>query len=163
MSLKHWQRAVWLVLSGVAWFATVHAAEPYRLSAQVQRINQTPARANITLHVTAPAPAELEVSAEAVVAEAAVRPQAGMYVALYENKLQSMVTAGENKGRALQRDFVTRQWLGPVAVDEQGVARLHRRLPLDTGWQPAYLGLVVFVQNQHTNDVLQTLAVPLGQ
>jgi hypothetical protein len=133
------------------------------LNEHLQRINQTPAQASITLEVVAHNPAELEVSAEAMVAESAARSQAAMVVAVYENKLHSVVTAGENQGHTLQHDFVTRQWFGPVRVDEQGIARFQRRLSLDKDWRPAQLGLVVFVQNQQNSDVLQALALPLRQ
>jgi hypothetical protein len=133
------------------------------LGEQVQRINRLPARANITLQVVENLPAALEVLAEAVVPDTAARQHAVMYVALYENNLRSVVTAGENKGHTLRHDFVTRQWVGPLAVDAQGMVRWQRRLPLDKDWQPAHLGIVVLVQQQHNSDVLQALALPLGQ
>jgi hypothetical protein len=86
-----------------------------------------------------------------------------MYVALYENRLTSAVTAGENAGHTLQHDYVVRQWIGPLDVDAQGVVRLQRTLSLNSDWKTPDLGLVVFVQQQQTGDVLQTLAMPLGQ
>lgn len=57
---------------------------------------------------------------------------------------------------------VVRQWIGPLDVDEQGVVGLQRRLPLNHDWKIPDLGLVVFIQ-QPTGDVLQALALPLGQ
>ena len=133
------------------------------LSEHVHRINETPARARITLQVVAHFPSAVEVAAEAMVPDVAARQQAAMYVALYENNLQSMVTAGENTGHTLQHDFVTRQWLGPFAVSDQGLVHFQHRLTLAKDWQASQLGIVVLVQQPHNSDVLQTLALPLGQ
>jgi len=41
--------------------------------------------------------------------------------------------------------------------------RLQRTLPLNSDWKTPDLGLVVFVQQQQTGEVLQALALPLGQ
>jgi len=133
------------------------------INAEVQRINQTTARVDLSIEVTRLAANTLEVIAQGVVTEVAARPQAKMYVALYENRLTSTVTAGENTGRTLRHDHVVRQWLGPLDVDEQGVVRLQRTLPLKSDWKTPDLGLVVFVQQQQTGEVLQALALPLGQ
>ena len=104
----------------------------------------------------------LNVVAQGMIPEAVLRPQAKMYVALYENRLTSAVTAGENAGHTLRHDYVVRQWIGPLDVDAQGVARLQRTLPLHSDWKLPDLGFVVFIQQQ-TGDVLQALAMPLGQ
>jgi hypothetical protein len=100
------------------------------LAAEVQRINHTPARADLSPEVTTQAPNALEVVAQAVVPEVAARPHTQMYLALYENRLTSVVTAGENAGYTLRHDYVVRQWLGPLAIDTQGAARLQQMLSL---------------------------------
>ncbi len=133
------------------------------LAAEVQRINHTQARADLSLEVTIQASNALEVVAQAVVPEVAARPHTQMYLALYENRLTSVVTAGENAGHTLRHDYVVRQWLGPLAIDAQGIARLQQTLSLQRDWKPSDLGLVVFVQQHPTGEVLQALALPLGQ
>jgi hypothetical protein len=133
------------------------------LDAEVQRINHTPARADLSLEATKQALNALEVVAQAVVPEAAARPYTQMYLALYENRLASAVTAGENAGHTLRHDYVVRQWFGPLAVDTQGTARLQQTLSLHGDWKTSDLGLVVFVQQHRTGEVLQALALPLGQ
>ena len=133
------------------------------LDAEVQRINHTPARADLSLEVTKQALNALEVIAQAVVPEAAARPHTQMYLALYENRLASAVTAGENAGHTLRHDYVVRQWFGPLAIDTQGTARLQQTLSLHDDWKTSDLGLVVFVQQHQTGEVLQALALPLGQ
>src|SRR5215831_7062322 len=101
------------------------------LAAEVQRINNTPARADLSLDATTQAPNALAVVAQAVVPEAVARPHTQMYLALYENRLTSAVTAGENAGHTLRHDYVVRQWFGPLEVDTQGVVRLQRTLSLN--------------------------------
>ena len=133
------------------------------LAAEVQRINHTPARADLSLEVTTQAPNALAVVAHAIVPEAAARPHTQMYLALYENRLTSVVTAGENAGHTLRHDYVVRQWFGPLAIDTQGTARLQQTLSLHGDWKTSDLGLVVFVQQHQTGEVLQALALPLGQ
>lgn len=67
----------------------------HTLSAEVQRINQMQARAHLSLDVTRQAPDAFKVVAQGVVLDTAARPQAKMYIALYENRLASTVTAGK--------------------------------------------------------------------
>jgi hypothetical protein len=133
------------------------------LDAEIQRINLTKARADLSLEVITQAPNTLEVVAQAVVPEAAARPHTQMYLALYENRLTTAVTAGENAGHTLRHDYVVRQWLGPLAIDTQGSARLQQTLSLQRDWKTSDLGLVVFVQQCQTGEVLQAFALPLGQ
>lgn len=133
------------------------------LAAEVQRINQMKARADLSLEVITQAPQALEVVAQAVVLEATARPHTQMYLALYENHLTSVVAAGENAGHTLRHDYVVRQWLGPLAIDPQGTARLQQTLSLQRDWKMSDLGLVVFVQQRQTGEVLQVLALPLVQ
>ncbi|MGQ4806802.1 hypothetical protein NKDENANG_00137 [Candidatus Entotheonellaceae bacterium PAL068K] len=130
---------------------------------QVERINRTKARANITLYVKQDPPTELEVVAKVRVPEVEARQHAALYVALYENNLQSVVTAGENRGHTLHHDVVVRRWIGPHPLDARGMGYFQRRLQLEKAWKPADLGVVVFVQNRQNSDVLQALALPLGK
>jgi hypothetical protein len=133
------------------------------LGAEVERINQTPARAHITVQITEAQKDAVDVQVSAVIPTPTDRQQAFLYVALYENQLQSAVRAGENQGRTLHHDFVVRHWLGPVPLDDQGSVKYTSRLSIAPDWQSAHLGLAVFMQQQHTGDVLQALALPLGK
>jgi hypothetical protein len=132
------------------------------LEQQVQRLNATTARADLRVQVTERSPAGLDLHAEAVVPQERERSHAQLHVALYENNLRSNVTAGENRGRTLQHDFVVRQWLGPVDLDPQGRAQFQHPLRLEREWKRPDLGVVMFVQNFHSGEVLQALALPLA-
>jgi hypothetical protein len=91
-----------------------------------------------------------------VIAELA--PPAGdvaLYLASYQSRLQSKVTAGENRGRILTHDHVVLEWLGPLEVQNRRVER--RTLPLLPGAAAANSGAAAFVQERRTGEVLQAL------
>lgn len=131
------------------------------LERELERINQTPARADLDVEIGAQTSTALTVTATARVPEPTARAKAQLYVALYENHLASKVTAGENAGKTLRHEYVVRQWLDPVTLNGEGLARVQHTFPLRSEWKAADLGLAVFVQ-QATGEVLQTLAVPLA-
>ena len=80
-----------------------------------------------------------------------------------ESAKRGLVRVPLREGRTLHHDFVVRHWLGPVPLDGQGNVTHTGRLSIAPDWKPADLGLVVFIQQQHTGDVLQALALPLGK
>jgi hypothetical protein len=82
-----------------------------------------------------------------------------LYLGAYENKLVSEVKAGENRGKTLPHDYVVLQWAGPL---EFKAARLvaRQRLPLLPKAVPANSGVVAFVQNRASGEVLQALMLP---
>lgn len=131
------------------------------VEARAAELRNTPARAILNVGVTQTSEAQLEVVAQAEVPEVAERSETQMFVAVYENNLHSQVTAGENHDKTLRHDFVVRHWFGPVAVDEQGMARLRHTLALRSDWKRADLGLVLFVQNHQNGAVLQVLGLAL--
>ena len=78
-----------------------------------------------------------------------------LYLALYENNLESQVQAGENRGKRLKHDYVVRVLLGPVAVASNKATRQEWRIPLMADWKTADMGLAAFVQSAKTGEVLQ--------
>jgi hypothetical protein len=118
------------------------------------------AQAKISLHMQADGPAGLGVTGSATVADAAARGGARAYLALYENNLSNNVSAGENRGKRLQHDFVVRELAGPFAVESSGEARLKHRFSLDPRWKSGDLHVAAFVQSERSGDVLQALAAP---
>ena len=78
---------------------------------------------------------------------------------LYENNLGNNVRAGENNGRTLHHDFVVRELVGPIPIDAQDNARIQQIFNLKSGWKLQDSGVVAFVQNNHSGEVLQALAL----
>jgi hypothetical protein len=119
----------------------------------VGRINAQPARAHLKLELRGADAKGLQVEASAeLVAPAG---DTVLYLAAYQSRLESRVTAGENRGRILTHDYVALEWLGPFAVAGRLVER--RTLPLLPGATPAASGVAAFVQNRRTGEVLQAL------
>ena len=85
---------------------------------------------------------------------------AALYVASYENRLASDVTAGENRGRTLEHDYVVLEWLGPYDLGPSGRRAERLRVPLLPKAVPEHSGVVAFVQNRRSLEVLQALMLP---
>ena len=88
------------------------------------------------------------------------RADAALYLATYQNRLSSKVTAGENRGRTLAHDFVVLEWQGPFGFDPQARLLERRDLALVPKAVPGDSGVVAFVQNRRTGEVLQALMLP---
>lgn len=79
------------------------------------------------------------------------------FLALTENRLSNQVTAGENRGRRLQHDFVVRELAGPFALNARGsIAHTFRLAP---SWKTRDLSVVAFLQTAGTGEVLQAVAL----
>lgn len=118
----------------------------------VARLNAKPASARLELEIVSATRDALQVRAVATILDAAQVADAGLYVATYENRLESRVSAGENSGRLLQHDHVALEWQGPYGPGERQL-----RLPLLPKAKLGDSGIVAFVQNRRTAEVLQTL------
>jgi hypothetical protein len=125
-----------------------------QFDAAVAAINRQPARASLELEIVATSARALRLRVRAAVADAALARQAALYVAAYENRLESRVSAGENRGRVLSHDYVALEWQGPYGLGERELG-----LPLLPKGEAADSGVVAFVQNRGTAEVLQALAL----
>ena len=81
-------------------------------------------------------------------------PYAQGWLALYENRLGSDVSAGENRNKRLDHDFVVRDIAGPFPR-----GNLAHVFPLDAKWKSSDLGVASFVQDARSGDVLQALTL----
>jgi hypothetical protein len=126
----------------------------------VRRINSRPARANIELTLDARARGAFKVEAVAELRDASQRAEAALYMASYENKLLSRVQAGENRGKTLAHDYVVFEWVGPIEFKAGPRLAAKRDLPLLPSAIPAHSGVVAFVQNRASAEVLQALLLP---
>ncbi len=110
----------------------------------------------------------LNPAAGAIVASAQVRLHrkesgASVFLALTENKLASQVSAGENKGKRLEHDFVVRELAGPfavIAINATESAAIPHTFRLAPAWKARDLSVAAFVQTSATGEVLQALALP---
>src|SRR5688572_7023548 len=117
------------------------------------RINAQPAKARMRLALLGVDRKTLEVEASAELLEPAA--DAALYLAAYQSKLESRVSAGENRGRILAHDYVVLEWLGPFPIAGRLAER--RTLPLLPGARADNSGVAAFVQDRRTGEVLQAL------
>lgn len=127
------------------------------IETRIKTINQTKPQADIRLKLNNNG-ALLDGKVEVSVGGGADQRRAQVFLALYENNLVTAVKAGENKGRTLQHDFVVRELVGPLALDDRGNLNQTLSLQLDPRWKQQNTYLAVFVQHPHSGDVLQALA-----
>jgi hypothetical protein len=128
--------------------------------ARVAAINARPAQAQISLEIVAFKPGLLEAQVRADLLDPGRSPDAALYLAVYENRLTSRVTAGENNGRTLSHDHVVLEWQGPIDFGLSGRLFERRAMKLLPYGDPARSGLVGFVQDRRTAEVLQALLLP---
>ncbi|MBT9539112.1 thioredoxin family protein [Thiobacillus sp.] len=100
---------------------------------------RAPATVSLSLEINQ-TPAVIEAQVESRFVSSGAARNAQVYLALYENRLSSRITAGENAQRTLQHDYVVRQLVGPL--DPQ---RARYRFAVAPGWQLANLGVTAFV------------------
>jgi hypothetical protein len=126
---------------------------------EVAKINARPAKARITLLLDTRQKDAFLVEADAQLLDGLRQSDAALFLGAYENKLVSEVKAGENRGRTLPHDYVVLQWAGPFEF--KGAKLLERlRLALLPKAVPAHSGVVAFVQNRASGEVLQALMLP---
>ncbi|MGE5638820.1 MAG: DUF1223 domain-containing protein [Clostridia bacterium] len=128
--------------------------------AALARINAQPARARLRLEIGSARAGALDVEALAEVPDPARRPDAALYLAAFESKLSSQVTAGENRGSTLKHDYVVLEWLGPFELGAAGKHAEKRSIPLLPKAVPGHSGVAAFVQDRRTLEVLQALMLP---
>jgi len=125
----------------------------------VSKINAQPAKARISLSLNTLRKGAFEVEAAAELTAASPSPEIALYLGAYENKLVSEVKAGENRGKSLPHDYVVLQWAGPLEFKGGKVAERHV-LPLLPKAVAGHSGVVAFVQNRATGEVLQAIMLP---
>lgn len=120
---------------------------------RVSRLKPVPAQASLTLNLDQ-MPDRIDVQASNRFAEPADSRNGRLFLALYENRLSSNVTAGENAHRTLHHDHVVRELVGPLDP-----LRARYSFKLQPGWKAADLGVVAFILNAQ-GETLQALARP---
>ena len=85
-----------------------------------------------------------------------------LWLAVYENNLQSQVSGGENAGELLRHDYVVRTLRGPFAVNG-ATEEVNTKLSLDSEWKQQDAGIVAFVQKANSSEVAQSTGLRLAQ
>jgi hypothetical protein len=122
----------------------------------VAKINAQTAKARISLSLDTRRREAFEVGVTAELLATAPAADIALFLGTYENKLVSEVKAGENRGKSLPHDYVVLQWAGPFEFKAGRLTERHV-LPLLPKAVPGHSGVVAFVQNRATAEVLQAL------
>lgn len=88
------------------------------------------------------------------------RGTARAYWAIYENRLSSRVSAGENRGKRLEHEAVVRHLAGPFSTGPTGALDISQPLRRNHDWKIGDLHLAVFVQDAGNGETLQALSLP---
>jgi hypothetical protein len=128
-------------------------------SEKINEINRQTPLANVDLALSLSDTRQLHVKAKIVLPSGFESQDAQAYLTLYENNLSNAVKAGENNGRILHHDFVVRELAGPVSIDSQGATQIEETFNLQRDWKLQDTGVVAFVQNARSGEVLQALAL----
>jgi hypothetical protein len=129
------------------------------LARSLALINREPERASIALRLARGEPNGLTASAEVGLRDKNGRDRVDVYLVLTESRLSSQVRAGENRGELLQHDHVVRHLVGPQPLNSDGRLSTTHRFPVARDWKPENLGLVAFVQDRTSGEVLQAVAL----
>jgi len=137
------------------------SADNSRLNQAISNSQKLASRANLSLSTVMQTNGEftLKVSAQAV--KLADIKNSDVFVAIYENKLVSQVKAGENNGRELKHDYVVREFFGvyPMYSPTNNQNEFSKNFTLNPEWKNRDAGAVIFVQNNQTGEILQSLAL----
>lgn len=127
---------------------------------ELDKINRQPALASILLTMDTARSGFFDVEAITMLKDGVSSRDPALYLAAYENKLASTVLAGENRGHTLRHDYVVLEWTGPLRLGSARRLEERRSLPLLPKAVKAHSGVVAFVQDRGTGQVLQALMLP---
>lgn len=130
-----------------------------RLTQSATHIRQQVAKIDLSLNIQNKTHGDIIVRTTAQTISATEGEHTDIYLALYENKLSSTITAGENMGRTLNHDYVVRELLGPYPLDAKN--QLNKTFILKPEWKTRNAGTVVFAQNRRSGEILQSLGLTL--
>ena len=129
-----------------------------RLKDASDKSHKLAARAHLTLAIEPQANGDLRLKTTAKTTKPDDLKHADVFVALYENKLVSNVSAGENTGRELKHDYVVREFFGAYQINN--LNEFTKNFTLKPDWKNKDAGAVIFVQDSRNGEILQSLQLP---
>lgn len=121
----------------------------------INEVNRLPPNAQMTLALMSAKPEDTLITANAM-----ARNGTALFVAVYQNDLYSEIKAGENQGRRLHHDNVVREWFGPFLIGQSGKITWKEVIRFKSEWVASKMGVVAFVQDQATGEILQAMKLP---
>lgn len=129
-----------------------------RLNQGIENSLKLASRANLTLDAANQTNGEILIKATAQAVKSNDIKNSDIFIAIYENKLVSQVSAGENSGRELKHDYVVRDFLGAYQLSNKN--EFSKNITLKPEWKGRNAGAVIFVQDSRNGEILQSLQLP---
>jgi hypothetical protein len=130
-----------------------------RVRAEIARINARESGIRLDVSASRLADGRLDVKLAAEGRPNARELPAQVYVAVYENGLESQVTAGENKNVLLRHERVVRELLGPFALTAEGRLATAQTITLPAGLRLERAGLTAFTEPERPNVPRQAVSL----
>lgn len=131
------------------------------IRSKLKGINALPAAANLGLSWSeqlAGSNRSLVIKLQAQLNPPHAASQPVVNLAVFENRVVSHVNAGENDGRTLEHDYVVRRLFKYPFSDGRDAFERQLSLPMDKEWKRDRLGLALFVQDNHSGEILQAMS-----
>jgi hypothetical protein len=126
------------------------------LSSAVRR----PPGADLSMELRMDSPLRWKVSLRGKLVDADSSSRAVVFLALFENNLETQVKAGENAGATLRHDYVVRDWLGPFRFGSSGAIAAQADIEIRRDWKPKNLGIAAVAYSTPGGEILQAMALP---
>ena len=128
-----------------------------RLNQSIEATQKLASRADLSLDAVTQTNGEITLKANAQKVNPVDAKNSDIFVVIYENNLVSQVKAGENSGRELKHDYVVRELFGAYQINNQN--EFYKNFNLSSEWKKRDASAVIFVQNNQTGEILQSLAL----
>ncbi len=128
-----------------------------RINEVVEQQQKLASLANLSLNAVAEQDGSITLKTNAEAVNPKDTKHADVFIALYENKLVSQVSAGENSGRELNHDYVVRELFGAYQLNSKNT--FNKNFTIKPEWKKKDAGAVIFVQDSTNGEILQSLAL----
>lgn len=130
------------------------------LEIRLSTSSRQPPRAELSMDLQTESPSRWRIGLRGKLLDNPPQDEAVVYLAIYENGLETRVRAGENAGATLQHDFVVREWLGPFRAASSGAIAAQVEVDIKPGWRQNQLHIAAVAYAAARDEVLQAIAMP---
>ena len=128
--------------------------------ASLNSAGRRPPGANLSLDLQLESASRWKVDLRGKLLGGTSREDAVVFLAVYENNLETRVRAGENAGATLRHDYVVRDWLGPFRIPADGAISNQADIAIRPDWKLHNLGVAALAFSAPGGEVLQALSLP---
>ncbi|MBK8337621.1 MAG: DUF1223 domain-containing protein [Sterolibacteriaceae bacterium] len=116
--------------------------------------------ADLSMELRLDSPSRWKVGLRGKLADRESSGRAVVFLAVFENSLETQVKAGENSGATLHHDYVVRDWLGPFRFGAAGAIAAQVDIEIRRDWSPRNVGIAAVAYSAAGGEILQAMALP---